>query len=136
MSTTHETRADHYRSLGRFLEDFLAPAYARYVTGNPLRAWCPEPWLHDEGVLRLWEIWQGYEQAMAAPDRTAVSEWWLLCADPHMAALMDPDGPFKFCSVLHGHKDMLAPLPMRFDAAPAELYREIPQASAASDAAA
>ncbi|MEU4841734.1 DUF4913 domain-containing protein [Nocardia testacea] len=135
MSTARNAKTPRYRSLGLFLEGFLATAYARQVSDNPERTWCPEPWRHDEGALRLREMWQGYETAVLDPHPGAVSDWWLLCADPHMRALMDPDGPFKFCSVRNGHKDMLAPLAMRFDLAPADLYTELPQLSAASDAA-
>jgi hypothetical protein len=40
------------------------------------------------------------------------SVWFLDRADQHMAVLLDPKGPFKYCSVRHGHKDMLVPLPL------------------------
>ncbi|SLJ83209.1 Uncharacterised protein [Mycobacteroides abscessus subsp. abscessus] len=30
-----------------------------------------------------------------------------------MTKLFDPRGPFKYCSVRNGHKDMLNPLPLK-----------------------
>ncbi|WP_306796607.1 DUF4913 domain-containing protein [Nocardia sp. XZ_19_369] len=125
-----------YRSLGGFLRDFLAHAYARQVTDKSDTAWCPEPWRHREGFERLGTLWQTYEHAMRNPDPKALNDWWLFCADPHMRVLLDPAGPFKFCSVRYGHKEMLQALPMDFAKAP-ELFLEVAApVSAASDAAA
>ncbi|WP_280427882.1 DUF4913 domain-containing protein [Nocardia brasiliensis] len=116
-----------YQSLGDFLQFFLASAYRRQVTDKHDIAWCPEPWLHQEGYERLEGLWLSREAALASEDLEALTNWWLLHADPTMCVLLDHDGPFKYCSVRHGHKeDMLPPLFMDFDKAPPELYAPIP----------
>lgn len=127
-----------YQSLGDFLEFFLASAYRRQVTDKHDIAWCPEPWLHEEGRERLEGLWLSREAALASPDLEALINWWLLHADPTMCVLLSADGPFKYCSVRNGHHegDMLPPLFMRFDKAPPELYAPIHGRPAAPDVAA
>ncbi|WP_228837525.1 DUF4913 domain-containing protein [Nocardia amamiensis] len=95
-----------------FVENYLAEVYRRQVTDLSDTVWCPEWWKHAEAVARLdalWRAWEHYRQDGA----TGLSIWFLDHADPHMQKLFDPKGPFKYCSVRNGHKDMLSPLPTK-----------------------
>ncbi|WP_280269687.1 DUF4913 domain-containing protein [Nocardia wallacei] len=110
-----------YPSLGAFLADRLSVIFARQVTDLADVVWCPEWWLHPEAVERLWIVWQAWEElALLGP--VGMSDWWQWHCEPHMARLMDPRGPFKYCSVRHGHKPMLNPLPFNLDRAPREVF--------------
>jgi hypothetical protein len=42
-----------------------------------------------------------------------MSVWFRDHADPHMAVLLDADGPFKRCSPAKGHGRELDPLPTK-----------------------
>ncbi|MGQ4615074.1 DUF4913 domain-containing protein [Nocardia sp. R7R-8] len=101
-----------YASVVAFVEEYLSVVYRRQVTDLSDTVWCPEWWQHAEAVARLdalWRAWEHYRQDAS----TGLSVWFLDHADPHMAKLFDPKGPFKYCSVRNGHKDMLSPLPTK-----------------------
>jgi hypothetical protein len=92
-----------------FVRDFLSPAYERQVSDQHDTAWCCEWWRHHEGYLRLDALWRAYEH-LRRDEGTGLSEWWFEHADPHMTRLMDPQGPFRYCSARE-HREVLAPLP-------------------------
>ncbi|MGQ4597794.1 DUF4913 domain-containing protein [Nocardia sp. R6R-6] len=101
-----------YSGVVDFVENYLSLMYRRQVTDLSDTVWCPEWWQHAEAIARLdalWRAWEHYRQ----DGRTGLSVWFLDHADPHMAKLLDPKGPFKYCSVRNGHKDMLSPLPTK-----------------------
>ncbi|MEV6323403.1 DUF4913 domain-containing protein [Nocardia sp. NPDC051787] len=101
-----------YSNVVDFVENYLSGIYRRQVTDLSDTVWCPEWWQHAEAIARLdalWRAWEHYRQDGA----TGLSVWFLDHADPHMAKLFDPKGPFKYCSVRNGHKDMLSPLPTK-----------------------
>lgn len=101
-----------YANVVDFVENYLSVIYRRQVTDLSDTVWCPEWWQHAEAIARLdalWRAWEHYRQDGA----TGLSVWFLDHADPHMAKLFDPKGPFKYCSVRNGHKDMLSPLPTK-----------------------
>ncbi|MVU77822.1 DUF4913 domain-containing protein [Nocardia sp. ET3-3] len=101
-----------YGSVVEFVENYLSLVYRRQVTDISDTVWCPEWWKHAEAVARLdamWRAWEHYRH----DGKTGLSIWFLDHADPHMAKLFDPKGPFKYCSVRNGHKDMLTPLPLK-----------------------
>ena len=109
----------YYATLDRFVEDYLVHVYARHVDGRT-RTWCPRWWAHAEAVARLEALWRAWEHLRHEPALGA-STWWRDHADPHMAALTDPDhGPWKHCSPDKGHSDRLQPLPA--EACPAGLF--------------
>lgn len=103
----HENPID-LNVLHEFVSGSLSKLYARQVRDTHQATWCPEWWRHDEAVEVLELLRLG---RLAIDDWLSWSDWWALHARPHMAALLDMDGPFKFCSVHNGHKDMLDPLP-------------------------
>jgi hypothetical protein len=97
---------------------FLVKAYRRPI--NPKGAWCTEWWKHPEAVCRLSGLWRSWEALRLEPG-TGTSVWWRDHADHHMAKLLDPDGPFKGCTMdEHGVNEVLPPLP--FGEPPPELY--------------
>jgi hypothetical protein len=109
LSKTHPHHAEdprEFRTLDAFVRDFLAVVYARQVTDQHSRAWCPQWWQHSEAFVRLDALWHAYEY-MRRDERTGLDVWWIHHADPHMARLFDPQGPFKYCSVRGGHKPMV-----------------------------
>ncbi|MEV6427011.1 DUF4913 domain-containing protein [Nocardia sp. NPDC051463] len=101
-----------HTSVVEFVENYLSLVYRRQVTDISETVWCPEWWKHAEAVARLDALWRAWEHYRLQPS-TGLSVWFLDHADPHMTKLFDPRGPFKYCSVRNGHKDMLSPLPLK-----------------------
>ncbi|WP_067813981.1 DUF4913 domain-containing protein [Nocardia inohanensis] len=101
-----------YASVVEFVENYLSLVYRRQVTDISDTVWCPEWWKHAEAVARLDAMWRAWEH-YRLDGKTGLSVWFLDHADAHMAKLFDPKGPFKYCSVRNGHKDMLTPLPLK-----------------------
>ncbi|MDR7170338.1 hypothetical protein J2W56_004089 [Nocardia kruczakiae] len=110
MNDQTEANATYYANVGEFVESFLKDVYRRQVTDLTDTVWCPEWWKHPEAALRLDALWHAWEY-LRQDGQTGMSAWFLEHADPHMSKLFDPRGPFKYCSVRNGHKDMLSPLP-------------------------
>ncbi|WP_280468147.1 DUF4913 domain-containing protein [Nocardia cyriacigeorgica] len=100
-----------YSGVVDFVENYLSVVYRRQVSDLSDTVWCPEWWQHAEAVARLDALWRAWEHFRQDP-ATGISVWFLDHADKHMAKLFDPKGPFKYCSVRNGHKDMLVPLPL------------------------
>lgn len=101
-----------YTDVVAFVENYLSLVYRRQVTDISDTVWCPEWWKHAEAAVRLTALWRAWEH-LRHNGGTGLSVWFLDHADPHMAKLFDPRGPFKYCSVRNGHKDMLSPLPLK-----------------------
>lgn len=101
-----------------FVRELLSLSYLRSLDGRH-RTWCPQWWRHAEAIARLEALWRAWEHLRLEP-ALGMSTWWRDHADPHMAALMDPDGPFKGCSPERGHHGRLGPLPS--DYAPVGLF--------------
>ncbi|WP_330229759.1 DUF4913 domain-containing protein [Nocardia sp. NBC_00508] len=101
-----------HASVVDFVENYLSVVYRRQVTDLSDTVWCPEWWQHAEAIARLDALWRAWEH-YRLDGRTGLSVWFLDHADPHMSKLFDPKGPFKYCSVRNGHKDMLNPLPTK-----------------------
>ncbi|WP_239004173.1 DUF4913 domain-containing protein [Nocardia panacis] len=101
-----------YASVVEFVENYLSMVYRRQVTDLSDTVWCPEWFQHAEAVARLDSLWRAWEH-YRLDGKTGLSVWFLDHADPHMTRLFDPKGPFKYCSVRNGHKDMLSPLPLK-----------------------
>lgn len=116
----NDSRATSARwpSLEAFVADYLCRVYARQVTDTTEAVWCPCWWEHPEAVERLTVLWRTREEKGSTA--TGLSGWWLDHCDPHMTRLLDPAGPFKYCSARHGHKGLLQPLPISlFEVMPA-----------------
>lgn len=101
-----------------FVRELLAPTYRRSLDGRH-RTWCPQWWRHAEAITRLEALWRAWEHLRLDP-ALGISLWLRDHADPHMATLLNPDGPFKGCNPDKGHGGRLDPLPC--DNAPAGLF--------------
>ncbi|MFI5716997.1 DUF4913 domain-containing protein [Nocardia sp. NPDC051750] len=110
-----------YENVVEFVENYLSVVYRRQVSDLSDTVWCPQWWQHTEAVVRLDALWRAWEHLRRDP-ATGMSVWFLDHADQHMAVLLDPRGPFKYCSVRNGHKDRLDPLPLA--APPLGLFSE------------
>ncbi|MGI5217505.1 DUF4913 domain-containing protein [Nocardia sp. CA-290969] len=108
--TTEQQGQLVYNNEVDFVENYLSVVYRRQVSDLSDTVWCPEWWKHIEAVVRLQAVWRAWEHLRQDP-ATGLSVWFLDHADPHMAVLLNPRGPFKYCSVRNGHKEMLEPLP-------------------------
>jgi len=98
----------YYPTLEVFVHDYLIGTYRRHIDGRN-RNWCPQWWCHAEAIARLEAMWRSFEHLRMEP-ATGTSVWFINHADPHMAALLDPDGPFKYCTPENGHAPRLPPL--------------------------
>lgn len=108
----------YFETLPDFVAKFLIRAYRRDI--SPKAAWCREWWRHPEAVCRLSSMWRSWEALRLEPG-TGSSVWWLNHADPHMARLLDGNGPFRGCTKdAHGANKVLDPLPLADP--PPELY--------------
>lgn len=108
-----EPRKLHHAHLDLFVEKYVAHTYRREVsrkgTEGKIR-WCPQWWDHAEAVGRLDALWMAWEQ-MRLGEGSEMAAWWTQFADPLMAALFDPEGVFKYCSVADGHRPSMKVLP-------------------------
>ncbi|GGK39696.1 DUF4913 domain-containing protein [Nocardia camponoti] len=98
-----------YPNVVEFVVHYLSRVFRRQVTDVSDTVWCPEWQRHPEALIRLDALWQSWEH-YRLQGGVGISIWFLQHADPHMAKLFDPSGPFKYCSVRNGHKEMLASL--------------------------
>jgi hypothetical protein len=93
-----------YPRLDLYVEDFLAVIYERSLP-NGRRTWCPQWWKHDEAVYRLQALWLSWEYMRVNDGANGPATWLVNYADPIMAVLFEVEGPFKGCSVEHGHRE-------------------------------
>ena len=108
-----EPRKLHHARLDLFVEKYIAHTYRREVsrpgTEGKIR-WCSQWWDHAEAVGRLDALWMAWEE-MRLGEGSEMAAWWTQFADPLMAALFDPEGVFKYCSVSDGHRPSMKVLP-------------------------
>lgn len=65
--------------------------------------WCDQWTRHPDVTSRLWALWQAWEVANYEQG-AAMSSWWLMHFDGHMAVLGAARGPFARCQG-SGHTD-------------------------------
>ena len=102
-----------YRTLPMFVEQHLANVYRREVSARgseSTRRWCPCWWDHGEALSRFAALWRSFEQLRQGTG-SEMATWWTQYADPIMTMILDPHGPFEYCSVLEGHKAEMPRLP-------------------------
>jgi hypothetical protein len=126
-SADTEAPEPYYSSMLEWFEGWLRPMYRRSTMGDR-RDWCPQWWQHEEAVSRLDALWRAWETLRLDPG-TGLSVWWRDHADHHMAALLDPDGPFKQCGQ-DGHQDD-SPAMLAHTAPPPGLFDQTATAPAA-----
>ena len=86
-----------YPDVAAFVAGFLAPTFAReWHDQDTERRWCSSWWLHTEAIVRLEALWKAWETLRLDPG-TGASSWLRDHADPAMAMLTSPVGPFARC---------------------------------------
>lgn len=101
-----------YRNLEQFVTQHIAHLYRRDVParmGDRTPRWCPCWWDHGEALSRLGALWRAFEH-LRHGESVEMNVWWQY-VDQQMERLMDPEGPFKYCSVAEGHSAKLTKLP-------------------------
>ncbi|QCU79696.1 DUF4913 domain-containing protein (plasmid) [Citricoccus sp. SGAir0253] len=123
----------YYGSVDEFVREYLRHVYRRAVNGRS-RVWAARWWEYDEAVIRLEGLWRAWEHLRLDP-ATGMSVWFRDHADPHMAVLMDPDGPFAAAdpNTETNHARKGEPLP--YQAAPEGLFPDVRESSSASASA-
>lgn len=89
-----------YTTLDHFVRDFLVEALWVDVASSS-RIWCPQWWRHAGAIIRLEALHRSFEELRKDPG-VGMSSWLRDHADYHLAILMEPNGPFKGCSI-KGH---------------------------------
>ncbi|MFF2088380.1 DUF4913 domain-containing protein [Nocardia sp. NPDC058176] len=85
---------------GYFIQVFGDSLGYRSGDGIP---WCPQWWRHPSVAIRLDALWRSWEVARHGGG-LGISFWLLDHADPHIRALTSERGPFRHCSIEHGHR--------------------------------
>ncbi len=85
----------YYGSVDEFVREIVCPTFRRRVGERAPRRWDAQWWRNTEAILRLDAIWRAWEHHRLDP-ATGISDWLRDHADPQLAVLMDPDGPFKY----------------------------------------
>ncbi|RQN02012.1 DUF4913 domain-containing protein [Aeromicrobium camelliae] len=116
QSPENSHQKTEYASLAEFVEDFLLEMCWR-DTSAASAIWCPEWWRHPAAILRLDALWRSFE-ALRLDPALGMSTWLLQHADPHMAVLTDPQGPFKGCNKEHISRSRKIPT----DRAPRDIF--------------
>ncbi len=83
----------YYASVDEFVREYLVNVYRRRVGPRGSRRWSAEWWRNAEAIIRLEALWRAWEH-LRLDGATGMSVWLRDHADPHMAMLFDPDGPF------------------------------------------
>ncbi|WP_440711792.1 DUF4913 domain-containing protein [Herbiconiux sp. YIM B11900] len=85
-----------FGSVDEFVREQLIEEYRRVVgpSGRAHRRWAADWWRYPEAVSRLEAIWRAWEH-LRQDGATGSSVWWRDHLDPHMAVLMDVEGPFS-----------------------------------------
>ncbi|WP_280406610.1 DUF4913 domain-containing protein [Nocardia carnea] len=105
-------REMEFPTVAAFVEGYISQLYRREISSmgsERQRRWCPQWWLHGEAVARFDAMWTAFEH-LRLGDGEEMSTVWLNHIDPHMAILLSPDGPFKYCTN-GGHSTRLVALP-------------------------
>lgn len=87
------TTTPRYPDVGAWVDEWLLTTYQRTLNGH--RTWCARWREHPEAVQRLEAMWAAWQRSHDDPIK--LGAWWLTVADPHLAVLLDPDGPFSGC---------------------------------------
>lgn len=81
-----------YPDAGAWFIDYFRWLYMRRVGSRGSHRWSAQWWDRPEGRIRIEALWLAWEHARMEP--AGISDWLLHHADPHMAVLMSPEGPF------------------------------------------
>jgi hypothetical protein len=110
---SQDEKKTQYPTVQAFVENYVCDLYRREVTdrnSEKYRRWCPQWWRHGEARARFHALWMAFEELRQGAG-VEQSVFWLTHFTPHMNALLDVQGPFRYCSPAEGHRADLAALP-------------------------
>lgn len=113
----------YYGSVDEFVGEYLRHVYRRSINGRS-RVWAARWWEYDEAVIRLEALWRAWEHLRMDPS-TGMSVWFRDHADPHMAVLMDPDGPFAAADANSEANHTRKGEPLPYQAPPEGLFPDV-----------
>ncbi|WP_051153215.1 DUF4913 domain-containing protein [Nocardia niigatensis] len=111
LAGAEEPRELVFKTVKAFVDGYVTVLYRRDSGEfNESRvAWCPQWWKHGEAFARMDAAWSAFEH-LRLDGTTGMSVFWNQHLDPAMAVLLDPEGPFRYCSPSRGHSEELQPL--------------------------
>ncbi|WP_216364044.1 DUF4913 domain-containing protein, partial [Subtercola boreus] len=111
----------HFGSADEFVRKQLIGSYRRRViahgSGGGMR-WKAAWWDSEEAQQRMEALWRSWEAARQ-DEKAGMSSWWINHCDPHMKALLSPEGPFADSK---DENRIGAPLP--YTAAPDGMFKD------------
>lgn len=113
----------YYGSVDEFVRDYLIHTYRRRINGTH-RVWAAEWWRYEEAIGRLEALWRAWEHLRLDPT-TGASVWWRDHADPHMTALMSPDGPFAGEGIKNPENTNKPGQPLPYSAPPVGMFPDV-----------
>lgn len=93
--------------LEQYVDEVFVHMFPRQI-GGQLR-WCELWWRHQEAVIRLEALWRSFEACRRLDPETGTANWLRDYANPTLAELFSPVGPFAACTPSRHHED--TPLP-------------------------
>lgn len=111
----------YYGSVDEFVREFVCQVFRRNV-GEEGRAdyrWSARWWESAEAIARLEAMWRAWEHLRLDP-ATGTSVWFRDHADPHLAVLMSPTGPWARSKDTAGPSD-----PLPYEAPPDGLFPDV-----------
>lgn len=109
----------YYGSVDEFVRNVVIEVYRRRVGPRAARRWSAQWWRSAEAVMRLEAMWRSWEHLRREP-HTGMSAWMLNHGDPHMRALMDPEGPFASSEDANAKNE-----PLPYEAPPEGLFPDM-----------
>jgi len=113
-TATEAEQEPMFPTLEEWVTDYLAPIITLEL--GPGMRWCAQWWRHALAISILESLWRAWEDHRISDNPSAMSEWWLDHAKPHMDFLMEGSwSPFRQCAAEpggRGHSDELQPLPV------------------------
>lgn len=110
----------YYSNVDEFVREFVCPTFRRNVgvEGRAEFRWRAAWWESAEAIIRLEAMWRAWEH-LRLDAATGASVWLRDHADPHLAVLMSPTGPWA------DSQDTASPAdPLPYEAPPAGLFRD------------
>lgn len=117
----------YYGSADEWFRRYWRYTYRRRVSprGTGTGRWAADWWNNDEATQRIEALWRAWEASRQDPG-FGMSTWWLNHADPHMNALLAPDGPFAATSDENQPGELLPYRERPAGRFPADRYAESP----------
>jgi hypothetical protein len=113
QAPAEEERELRYKTVLQFVDEYVSVLYRRKVARQEADSglrWCPSWWQHGEVLGRFRALWRAFE-SLRIGESVEPAQWWIQYFDPMMDRILDPEGPFRYCTLEAGHNARLAKLP-------------------------